>query len=190
MSLKMIEVTPLFKQFKPSIVFTGLSTYVFNEDGRISVHIDRWDSIDNQEYFSVEGFVDFLSQVGLRLRSNLATSLDPPLFLTPCSQLLRNKHDRPSFAVLKRLKEIEIRKNGDGLLVAVKCFNGKAEKAEEEKKLIKICRQQGLQLAPSGKFEFFSDPRSIPDILKRNELSIALDEQSFTKTWPGPSWPL
>lgn len=54
----------LGKVFRPTIIFTGTSTYVFNPDsGRICVHIDEWDSIENQEFFSLEGFADFFKQL-------------------------------------------------------------------------------------------------------------------------------
>eukprot|EP00967_Tisochrysis_lutea_P070869 scaffold93716_cov22-Tisochrysis_lutea.AAC.1 len=42
----------------------GTSTYCFNPaNGRINKHIDTWDSINNQEFFSVEAFADVLRQM-------------------------------------------------------------------------------------------------------------------------------
>jgi hypothetical protein len=43
----------------------GTSTYGFNPaNGKINKHIDTWDSITNQKFFSFEAFGDFLRQVG------------------------------------------------------------------------------------------------------------------------------
>lgn len=49
--------------WKPKLVFTGLSIYGVNpETGRFNSHIDIWDSIKDQKYFSREGLQELLSQ--------------------------------------------------------------------------------------------------------------------------------
>eukprot|EP00955_Chlamydomonas_euryale_P009496 101406-Chlamydomonas_euryale.AAC.6 len=66
------------KVFRPTITFTGTSTYVYNpSSGKISMHIDEWDSIKNQEFFSVEGFADFFKQL---LQPFSAPDLETPGF--------------------------------------------------------------------------------------------------------------
>ncbi|GFR50703.1 hypothetical protein Agub_g12960 [Astrephomene gubernaculifera] len=76
--------------WNPTITFTGTSTYVFNPaSGKICRHIDTWDSIRRQEFFSPEGFLDFLRQ----LTSLHAT---PPL-------------DTPRYVVLRRARDYEVR---------------------------------------------------------------------------------
>jgi hypothetical protein len=46
------------------LVFTGTSKLGVNEDtGRFCSHIDTWDAIQNQEYFSLEAFVHMLGQL-------------------------------------------------------------------------------------------------------------------------------
>jgi hypothetical protein len=50
--------------FEVSEACAGTTTYVIDpETGLIVRHLDTWDSIDNQKYFSVEGFADVLSQI-------------------------------------------------------------------------------------------------------------------------------
>lgn len=54
----------LSRFWDPVITFTGTSTYGFNpSNGRINRHIDTWDSIQNQQYFSFEAFGDFFRQL-------------------------------------------------------------------------------------------------------------------------------
>lgn len=46
------------------LLAAGTSTYGFNpKNGRINKHIDTWDSIQNQKYFSFEAFGDFFKQL-------------------------------------------------------------------------------------------------------------------------------
>jgi len=53
-----------FFPFQPLVIFTGTSTYEWSADhGRIVSHIDRWDSIQRQAYFSPEGLRDLLMQL-------------------------------------------------------------------------------------------------------------------------------
>jgi len=79
------------KVFRPTITFTGTSTYVYNpSSGKISMHIDEWDSIKNQEFFSVEGFADFFKQL-----------LQP--FSAP-------DLETPGFTLLKRMSDFQVRR--------------------------------------------------------------------------------
>ncbi len=49
-----------------SLSSVGISTYVFNPDtGKIYRHIDVWDSISNQDFFSVEVRQDALALWGV-----------------------------------------------------------------------------------------------------------------------------
>ncbi|XWS17188.1 hypothetical protein CRYUN_Cryun33cG0046800 [Craigia yunnanensis] len=44
---------------KPELVFTGTSVMGINpKNGKFSSHVDFWDSIANNEYFSLEGLWD------------------------------------------------------------------------------------------------------------------------------------
>ncbi|GMH32413.1 hypothetical protein BSKO_00247 [Bryopsis sp. KO-2023] len=55
---------PIRGFWDPRLIFTGVSIYGLNpENGKINKHIDLWDSIDDQQYFSVEAFRHVLSQV-------------------------------------------------------------------------------------------------------------------------------
>ncbi|KAF8066298.1 heme-binding-like protein [Scenedesmus sp. PABB004] len=79
----------LSRWWDPVITFTGTSTYGFNPaTRRINRHIDTWDSIANQDFFSTEAFADFFRQL-------LATRRTPPL-AGPRYTLLRRA---PSFEV-------------------------------------------------------------------------------------------
>ena len=158
MKLEALESIPFLRQVKPQIVFTGLSTYVFNPTtGRIAMHIDVWDSISNNEYFSVEGFFDFLKQ------------------------LLR-KGDQS--LVMKRLKELEIRRQQDGSLVAVRSFGGPVEQAGvEHTNLVKACMSLGLETS-SAAYKLTKDTREILEALQRHEVVIEIDTGSFMSQWP------
>lgn len=58
------RATPLKRFWDPTLVFTGTSTYVFRpSSGKIYRHIDTWDSVSNQEFFSLEAFMDFFKQL-------------------------------------------------------------------------------------------------------------------------------
>ncbi|KAI8464718.1 MAG: SOUL-domain-containing protein [Monoraphidium minutum] len=77
----------LAKFWDPEITFTGTSRYGFNPaNGKINRHIDTWDSIQNQKYFSTEAFGDFLGQV--RQRYTTPAGLE-----TPAYTLLRRAAD-------------------------------------------------------------------------------------------------
>ena len=167
MTLTALDSIPILCKFKPQICFTGVSTYVFNpKSGKIATHIDLWDSISNNEYFSFEGFFDFLSQ------------------------LLRYQPDDNQM-VIKRLKELEIRRQQDGSLVAVRSFGAKATAelaaaAAEHASLIKSCEKLGFAIS-QGRADYklcTDDRQSVPDILKRHEIQIEIDEPSFMFQWP------
>jgi hypothetical protein len=51
--------------WQPKLIFTGVSIMRINpETGKFRAHIDRWDSIKDNEYFSFEGAMDIIRQVG------------------------------------------------------------------------------------------------------------------------------
>ena len=53
-TMEMTLAIPLLNIKRP-LSFTGTSAYVFDPDsGRIIMQIYKWDSIDNQEFFSIE----------------------------------------------------------------------------------------------------------------------------------------
>ncbi|KXZ41448.1 hypothetical protein GPECTOR_463g374 [Gonium pectorale] len=82
---------PTRKYWNPTITFTGTSTYVFNPaSGKVYRHIDTWDSIRNQEFFSLEGFADFFSQL-------LSFYSTPGL-------------ETPQYTILRRAKDYEVRR--------------------------------------------------------------------------------
>ena len=74
---------PYLLPFHPVLhCYAGTSTYGFNPaNGRINCHIDTWDSIQNQQYFSFEAFGDFFKQ--------LLQTYTTPALGTPAYTLLR-----------------------------------------------------------------------------------------------------
>ncbi|QDZ18762.1 SOUL heme-binding protein [Chloropicon primus] len=77
--------------WQPDLTFTGTSRYEFDlETEKVVRHSDTWDSIENQEYFSVEGLKDLAKQ---------ATKLEQTPDL-----------DTPKYTVLKRMADYEVRK--------------------------------------------------------------------------------
>ena len=62
--LQLVQKTPLRKYWQPKLSFTGITYYGTNaETGLIDQHLDYWDNIDNQKYFSFEAFGDVLRQM-------------------------------------------------------------------------------------------------------------------------------
>ena len=96
----------------PVITFTGLSTYVFNpESSKICRHIDTWDSIDNQEFFSFEvGHVEEAMHATLKLyclRNNCSASQGLVDFLR---QLISPRPPSAgNYTLLLRARDYEIR---------------------------------------------------------------------------------
>lgn len=82
---------PLGKWWSPRLLFTGVSIMGINpQTRRFNRHVDYWDAISDQNYFSVEGFQHVLQQL-------------LQLYRTP--QL-----ETPRYTVLRKTKDYEIRR--------------------------------------------------------------------------------
>ncbi|CAF2089787.1 BnaCnng74050D [Brassica napus] len=76
--------------WKPELVFTGLSIMAVNpETKKFCSHLDLWDSISNNDYFSFEGLVDVFTQLRVYKTPDLET---------------------PKYQILKRTANYEVRK--------------------------------------------------------------------------------
>ncbi|KAL8040723.1 hypothetical protein ABFX02_10G116700 [Erythranthe guttata] len=76
--------------WKPELVFTGTSVMGINpETNKFNSHVDYWDSIKNNDYFSVEGLVDVAKQLRYYKTPDLET---------------------PKYQILKRTANYEVRK--------------------------------------------------------------------------------
>ncbi|KAF2532982.1 hypothetical protein F2Q70_00032068, partial [Brassica cretica] len=76
--------------WKPELVFTGLSIMAVNpETKKFCSHLDLWDSINNNDYFSFEGLVDVFKQLRVYKTPDLET---------------------PKYQILKRTANYEVRK--------------------------------------------------------------------------------
>ncbi|PKA63445.1 Heme-binding-like protein [Apostasia shenzhenica] len=74
--------------WKPELVFTGVSIMGVNpRTWKFCSHVDRWDSIENNEYFSLEGLLDVVRQLRIYKTPNLET---------------------PDYQILKRTSNYEI----------------------------------------------------------------------------------
>ncbi|XP_030550018.1 uncharacterized protein LOC115754957 [Rhodamnia argentea] len=83
-----MKVMPL--PWKPELVFTGTSIMGINpETGKFCSHVDYWDSIKKNEYFSLEGLWDVFRQLRY--------------YKTPELQ-------SPKYQILKRMADYEVRK--------------------------------------------------------------------------------
>lgn len=114
--------------WKPQLIFTGVSIMRVNpETGKFRAHIDLWDSIQNNDYFSVEGAKDVIRQMQYFKQPDLET---------------------PKYRVLKRTALYEVREYEPFIVVETDCdsmagskgFNtvagyifGKNEKGEKMK---------------------------------------------------------
>ncbi|KAJ4789225.1 SOUL heme-binding family protein [Rhynchospora pubera] len=86
--------------WKPELVFTGVSIMGINpRTQKFCSHVDIWDSIDNNEYFSLEGLVDVLKQLRIYKTPDL---------------------DTPKYQILKRTANYEVRKYAPFLVVESK----------------------------------------------------------------------
>ncbi|KAJ7956629.1 SOUL heme-binding family protein [Quillaja saponaria] len=75
--------------WKPELVFTGTSVMGINpENGKFCSHVDIWDSIKKNDYFSFEGFLDVIKQLRI--------------YKTP-------ELESPKYQILKRTANYEVR---------------------------------------------------------------------------------
>lgn len=92
-----LTLSPLRPLWSPTLVFTGVSIMGVNPvTGKFRSHEDKWDSIQNNSYFSLEALADLVRQV---------TQLDKSPDL-----------ETPEFAILKRMATYEVRDYGDFLV--------------------------------------------------------------------------
>ncbi|PON41608.1 SOUL heme-binding protein [Trema orientale] len=83
--------------WKPELVFTGTSVMGINpETGKFSSHLDLWDSIKNNDYFSLEGLWDVFKQLRIYKTPDLGT---------------------PKYQILKRTANYEVRKYAPFIVV-------------------------------------------------------------------------
>ncbi|XP_072965923.1 uncharacterized protein [Typha angustifolia] len=76
--------------WKPELVFTGLSIMGVNpQTHKFCSHVDVWDSIEQNDYFSLEGLWDFVKQLRIYKTPDLET---------------------PKYQILKRTATYEVRK--------------------------------------------------------------------------------
>ncbi|XP_022144956.1 uncharacterized protein LOC111014503 isoform X1 [Momordica charantia] len=76
--------------WKPEFIFTGNSIMGINpETGKFCSHVDLWDSIQNNDYFSLEGLLDVFKQLRF--------------YKTP-------ELESPKYEILKRTANYEVRK--------------------------------------------------------------------------------
>ncbi|XP_039119994.1 uncharacterized protein LOC120256357, partial [Dioscorea cayenensis subsp. rotundata] len=86
--------------WKPELVFTGCSIMGINpQTQKFCSHVDIWDSIKNNEYFSFEGLLDVLKQLRIYKTPDLET---------------------PKYQILKRTANYEVRKYDSFLVVETK----------------------------------------------------------------------
>ncbi|KAL3650755.1 hypothetical protein CASFOL_007158 [Castilleja foliolosa] len=83
--------------WKPELVFTGTSVMGINpETNKFCSHVDYWDSIENNDYFSMEGVLDVVKQLRFYKTPDLET---------------------PKYQILKRTAHYEVRKYDPFIIV-------------------------------------------------------------------------
>lgn len=86
--------------WKPELIFTGTSVMGINpQTGKFCSHLDFWDSIKNNEYFSIEGVLDLLKQLRIYKTPDL---------------------ESPKYQILKRTADYEVRKYFPFIVVETK----------------------------------------------------------------------
>nr|GEV56131.1 hypothetical protein [Tanacetum cinerariifolium] len=92
-----MEMTFSLLPWKPVLVFTGTSVMGINpENGKFCSHVDYWDSLKNNAYFSSEGLVDLVKQLRIYKTPDLET---------------------PKYHILKRTATYEVRKYSPFIIV-------------------------------------------------------------------------
>lgn len=131
--------------WKPQLNFTGVSIMRVNPaTGKFCAHIDRWDSIQNNEYFSIEGAKDVIRQMQYFKQPDLET---------------------PKYKVLKRTAVYQVREYEPFIVVETDCdsmagskgFNtvagyifGKNEKGEKMKMTTPVYTEMNSEPSASG----------------------------------------
>ncbi|XP_022732738.1 uncharacterized protein LOC111286793 [Durio zibethinus] len=83
--------------WKPELIFTGTSVMGINpKNGKFCSHVDFWDSIENNEYFSLEGLWEVFRQLRIYKTPDLET---------------------PRYRILKRTANYEVRKYAPFIVV-------------------------------------------------------------------------
>ncbi|OVA00522.1 SOUL heme-binding protein [Macleaya cordata] len=86
--------------WKPELVFTGTSVMGINpENSKFCSHLDFWDSIENNDYFSFEGLLDVIKQLRIYKTPDL---------------------ESPKYQILKRTANYEVRKYSPFVIVETK----------------------------------------------------------------------
>jgi len=96
-----------FKAFpwQPRVTFTGTSTYYMDDDGKVSKHVDMWDSIDQQSPFSFQALQDLVGQ------------LLPDVTKRGVAAIKGGAAEEITYTVLRRAPGIEIRQYDEFELV-------------------------------------------------------------------------
>ncbi|KAM7509433.1 hypothetical protein LguiA_019886 [Lonicera macranthoides] len=83
--------------WKPELVFTGTSVMGINpETQKFCSHVDYWDSIEKNDYFSLEGLLDVIKQLWIYKTPDLET---------------------PKYQILRRTSKYEVRKYAPFIVV-------------------------------------------------------------------------
>ncbi|KAK4343473.1 hypothetical protein RND71_036567 [Anisodus tanguticus] len=89
--------------WKPELIFTGTSVMGVNpKTNKFNSHVDCWDSIQNNDYFSLEGLVDVAKQLRIYKTPDLET---------------------PSYQILRRTAAYEVRKYDPFIVVETEADN-------------------------------------------------------------------
>ncbi|KAL4437760.1 hypothetical protein ABPG77_005672 [Micractinium sp. CCAP 211/92] len=180
MCLSFARSGPLQRVFDPRLTFTGTSIMGINpKTGRFNRHVDTWDAVQQQDYFSVEAFIHMLSQV-LDLRKG-------PEVISSSSDAAAGGHE-----VLLKRRRYEVRKYRalpaaaatlpggsagarEAAAYAAAEFGGEATAAAAataERALRQALLEDGLQPAAGG--WLVAGPESAAPLLRRNEVLIPL----------------
>ncbi|XP_059074412.1 uncharacterized protein LOC131065253 isoform X2 [Cryptomeria japonica] len=86
--------------WRPELVFTGTTVMSINpETGKFRSHVDYWDSIKQNDYFSFEGLMDVIKQLRIFTTPDLET---------------------PKYQILKRTADYEVRKYEPFIVIETK----------------------------------------------------------------------
>ncbi|XP_042513430.1 uncharacterized protein LOC122088289 isoform X2 [Macadamia integrifolia] len=182
--------------WKPELVFTGISIMGINpETQKFCSHVDIWDSIENNNYFSVEGLWDVIRQLRIYKTPDLESPKYQILKRTANYEvrkyspfvIVETKGDKLSgssgFNSVTSLpatsqEEVSLRKI-DGGIAAVSKFSGRPTEdivLEKEKTMRSVLLRDGLIPKNGCLLARYNDPGRTWSFIMRNEVLIWLEE--------------
>ncbi|GJN38749.1 hypothetical protein PR202_gb27818 [Eleusine coracana subsp. coracana] len=149
--------------WKPELVFTGVSIMGVNPQNlKFNSHVDLWDSIQNNEYFSFEGLSDVFKQLRIYKTPEIETPKYIILKKTANYEIVLPLNKDLDSLPAPNTEAVTLRKI-DGGIAAVKKFSGRPKEEvvlQKEKDLRSQVLEDGLKPQQGCLLARYNDPRT------------------------------